>query len=85
MQLVADAAQALGTTRTTDTVHAALAEVVNRRRRLGLFDVATDLNLAGLNELRAHRFAERRAPYGSDAGARSAPDDAPGPRRGRCR
>jgi Arc/MetJ family transcription regulator len=34
--LLADAARALGTTRTTDTVHAALREVVARRRRAWL-------------------------------------------------
>jgi Arc/MetJ family transcription regulator len=31
--LLRDAAEALGTTRTTDTVHAALRDVVARRRR----------------------------------------------------
>jgi hypothetical protein len=66
MHLVGEAAQVLGTTRTTDTVHAALAEVVNRRRRLGLLDIDTDLDLAGLAEIRSHRFAERRVPYKSD-------------------
>jgi len=65
MHLVGEAAQVLGTTRTTDTVHAALAEVVNRRRRLGLLDIDTDLDLVGLDEIRSHRFAERRAPYKS--------------------
>jgi uncharacterized protein (DUF1778 family) len=34
--LLRDAADALGTTRTTDTVHAALREVVARRRRVWL-------------------------------------------------
>ncbi|HEY6569801.1 MAG TPA: type II toxin-antitoxin system VapB family antitoxin [Candidatus Limnocylindrales bacterium] len=34
--LLRDAAEALGTTRTTDTVHAALREVVARRRRAWL-------------------------------------------------
>jgi len=63
MHLVDEAASVLGTTRTTDTVHAALAEVVNRRRRLGLLDIDTDLDLAGLDEIRSHRFAERRATY----------------------
>jgi len=34
--LLRDAAEALGTTRTTDTVHAALRDVVARRRRAWL-------------------------------------------------
>ncbi len=34
--LLRDAAEALGTTRTTETVHAALREVVARRRRAWL-------------------------------------------------
>jgi hypothetical protein len=55
--LVRQAATVLGTTKTTDTVHAALADVVRRQRRLGLFDVAHDLDLAGLDALRADRFA----------------------------
>jgi hypothetical protein len=63
MHLVDEAALVLGTTRTTDTVHAALAEVVNRRRRLGLLDIDTDLDMAGLDEIRSHRFAERGAAY----------------------
>ena len=35
-ELLAQAAEALGTTRTTETVHAALREVVARRRRAWL-------------------------------------------------
>ena len=35
-QLLAEAAEALGTIRTTETVHAALREVVARRRRAWL-------------------------------------------------
>ena len=35
-ELLRDAAEALGTTRTTETVHAALREVVARRRRAWL-------------------------------------------------
>jgi hypothetical protein len=56
--LVREAATVLGTTKTTDTVHAALADVVRRRRRLGLFEVAHDLDLAALDALRADRFAD---------------------------
>lgn len=66
IDLVGEAAAALGTTRMVDTVHAALAEVVNRRRRLDLLGIENDLDLADLDEIRAHRFAERRALYESD-------------------
>ena len=64
VDLVAEAATALGTTRIVDTVHAALTEAVNRRRRAGLLAVDNDLDMDGLAELRAHRFAERSALYG---------------------
>jgi hypothetical protein len=60
--LVRQAATVLGTTKTTDTVHAALADVVRRQRRLGLFDVAHDLDLATLDTLRADRFADAGRP-----------------------
>ena len=56
--LVRQAATVLGTTKTTDTVHAALADVVRRQRRLGLFEVAHDLDLAALDALRSERFAD---------------------------
>jgi Arc/MetJ family transcription regulator len=56
--LVREAASVLGTTRTTDTVHAALSAVVRRRRRQGLFDVPNDLDLDALTMIRSHRFAE---------------------------
>lgn len=62
-ELVREAATALGTTRTTDTVHAALSDVVRRRRRQGLLDVQTDLDLKALDAIRSHRFAERPATY----------------------
>lgn len=61
--LVREAATVLGTTRTTDTVHAALADVVRRRRREGLLEVPTDLDLESLDSIRSHRFAERAASY----------------------
>jgi hypothetical protein len=63
IDLVREAAGVLGTSRTTDTVHAALSEVVRRRRRLSLLDIETDLDLDGLDEIRAHRFAERSTAY----------------------
>ena len=66
--LVREAAGVLGTTRTTDTIHAALAEVVNQRRRLSLLSIDNTLELADLAEIRAHRFAERPETYGSNAG-----------------
>jgi Arc/MetJ family transcription regulator len=65
MDLVREAGSVLGTTRTTDTVHAALAQAVNLRRRLSLLDIDTDLDLEGLRAIRAHRFAERKAAYGA--------------------
>ena len=55
--LVRQAATVLGTTKTTDTVHAALADVVRRQRRLGLFEIAHDLDLAALDALRSDRVA----------------------------
>jgi Arc/MetJ family transcription regulator len=66
--LVRQAAEALGTTRTTDTVHAALSEVVRRRLRMDIAKLRPALNLEDLDAMRAHRFAEDPAPYGSDAG-----------------
>ena len=67
--LVRDAGEVLGTTRTTDTIHAALADVVRRRRRLGILDLHPALTLTDLDAMRAHRFAEDPAPYGSDQDA----------------
>ena len=64
--LVQAAAMALGTTRTTDTVHAALSEVVRRRQRMAITDFRPALDLADLDAMRAHRFAEDREPYVSD-------------------
>lgn len=64
-ELVREAGQVLGTTRTTDTIHAALAEVVRHRQRLAILDLRPALDLSDLDAMRAHRFAEDRAPYGS--------------------
>jgi Arc/MetJ family transcription regulator len=63
-ELVREAAEVLGTTRTTDTVHAALAEVIRARRRLGFLELRPALTLADLDAMRSHRFAEDPAPYG---------------------
>ena len=64
--LVRDASEVLGTTRTTDTIHAALADVVRRRRRMGILELHPALSLADLDAMRAHRFAEDPAPYKRD-------------------
>jgi Arc/MetJ family transcription regulator len=62
-ELVAAAADVLGTTRTTDTVHAALSEVVALRKRLRLLEFRPALTLNTLARLREGRF-----PGGADAG-----------------
>lgn len=66
VDLVRQAAEALGTTRTIDTIHAALSEVVRRRLRMDIVGLRPALNLADLDAIRAHRFAEDPAPYGSE-------------------
>ena len=72
--LVRDAAAALGTSRTTDTVHAALAEVVARRRRAVLARLEfPDLTPETLARMRAPRRFDR--PVESPA----APHDKPPP------
>ena len=63
--LVAQAREALGTASMTETVHAALAEVVRARRRMTIADLRPALTLADLDAMREHRFAEAPAPYGS--------------------
>lgn len=56
LDLVREAAASLGTTRTTDTVHAALAEVVARRRRAALARMdLPDLTPEALEEMRSTR------------------------------
>ena len=62
-ELVREAASVLGTTRTTDTVHAALSDVIRRSRRQDLFEVPNDLDLDALAAIRSHRFAETPAGY----------------------
>jgi len=64
--LVGEAREALGTTTTTETIHAALAEVVRARRRMAMLELHPALNLADLDAMRAHRFAEDPAPYRTD-------------------
>lgn len=57
-ELLSAAADALGTTRTTDTVHAALREVVARRRRAWLARRDFSELEARLPELRAPRMVD---------------------------
>jgi Arc/MetJ family transcription regulator len=58
-ELIREAAVALGTTRTTETVHAALAEVVARRRRAMLARLDfPDLTPDAVAAMRAPRHAE---------------------------
>jgi hypothetical protein len=66
LDLVAEAATALGTIRMVDTVHAALADVVRRRQRQAILDFRPALDLDDLDAMRSHRFAETKEPYGSD-------------------
>ena len=60
--LLRDAAEALGTTRTTDTVHAALRDVVARRRRAWLAQRDFSELERALPELRAPRVATAKRP-----------------------
>jgi Arc/MetJ family transcription regulator len=72
--LVRDAAAALGTSRTTDTVHAALADVVARRRRATLAQLE-------FPDLTPETLAVMRAPrrFGRPDGSPAAPDEKPAP------
>lgn len=65
-ELVAAARKVLGTTTTTETIHAALADVVRGRRRMAILDLRPALTLDDLRAMRAHRFAEDATPYGDD-------------------
>ena len=51
--LVREAAQALGTSRLVDTVHAALREAVRARQRQRLLELDTDLTLDALDRIRS--------------------------------
>lgn len=58
-ELVADAAKTLGTRGTTETVHAALREVVARQQRRMLAELELpDLSLAAISAMRAPRNFE---------------------------
>lgn len=58
--LVTAAADVLGTRRTTETIHAALEEVVAVRRRLRLLDFQPELSLSDLAASRQGRFVGQR-------------------------
>ena len=60
--LLRDAAEALGTTRTTDTVHAALRDVVARRRRAWLARHDFSELEAALPDMRATRVVAVEQP-----------------------
>jgi Arc/MetJ family transcription regulator len=66
VDLLAQAGKLLGTSRTIDTIHAALEDVVRRRRRMAIAHLRPALDLSDLDAMREHRFAEDKAPYGSD-------------------
>ena len=66
VDLLREAGAALGTTRTIDTIHAALSEVIRQRLRMDILTLRPALTLDDLRAMRAHRFAEESAPYGTD-------------------
>jgi Arc/MetJ family transcription regulator len=61
-ELFAEARRVLGTTTTTETIQAALADVVRRHRRMEILALHPALTLTDLDALRAHRFSEDPAP-----------------------
>jgi len=65
-ELVRQAGEVFGTTKITDTVHAALADVVRRRLRMEILRLRPSLDPDDLRAMRAHRFAEDPAPYRAD-------------------
>jgi Arc/MetJ family transcription regulator len=75
MDLIREASTVLGTSRVTDTVHAALDDVVRRRLRMGLVDFTPALDLGDLDVLRMHRFGEPKAPSRPDAANRPRRED----------
>lgn len=60
MVLVGEAAIALETKKVSETVHAALKEVVDARRRLKLLELDPDLTLQTLTADRRGRFGPTR-------------------------
>lgn len=65
--LLRDAAEAMGTTKTTETVHAALRDVVARRRRSWLAHRDFSELAAALPELRATLLATGEGPTETSA------------------
>lgn len=57
VHLVDEAKEALGTRRTSETIHAALREVVRQRQRQRLLELDTDLTLGELGRMREWRTA----------------------------
>ena len=62
--LLAEAGEVLGTRKISETIHEALREVIRRRERMAIAELRPALDLADLDAMRAHRFAEDKAPYG---------------------
>lgn len=58
LDVVNDAAAALGTHGTGETVRAALEEVIRTRRRIRLLGLTTDLDLDQLEGIRRTRFRD---------------------------
>lgn len=56
MRLVGEAALVLETKQINETIHAALREVIDTRRRLALLDLVPDLSLESLSADRQGRF-----------------------------
>lgn len=68
LDLVRAAATVLGTGRTTDTIHLALAEVVRSRHRLAFPSLHPDLTLDDLDVMRRHGFDAPAAPDSEPTG-----------------
>lgn len=62
MRLLGEAAVALETKQINETIHAALREVVDARRRLELLDLTPDLTLESLAIDRQGRFDKSSKP-----------------------
>ncbi|MEO7296870.1 MAG: type II toxin-antitoxin system VapB family antitoxin [Candidatus Limnocylindria bacterium] len=54
--LIGEAKKVLGTRQTTETIHAALSEVIRAHQRARLLELDTDLSLEDLDRMRAPRF-----------------------------
>lgn len=84
--LVAEARKVLGTSSTTDTVHAALRNVVRHRRLQELTEWDLDgLTLEGIKEMRRSRQETRSWGALSEQDADATPADTVGPSEDRAR